>query len=61
MVFVTTKSEIDEGKATKLSIVDWSCKKLARVCRSSLSAEAQASTAAIDTLEWICATRTMRS
>ena len=34
LVLVATKSEIDEGKAMKLSIVDWSSKKLARVCRS---------------------------
>ena len=53
LVFAASRQEIEEGLAMKLSIVDWSSKKLARVCRSSLSSEAQAATAAIDTLEWI--------
>ena len=35
-----------------LTIVDWHSKKLVRMCRSSLAAEAQASAAAVDELEW---------
>ena len=35
-----------------LIMVDWSSKKLDRMCRSSLSAEAQAAANAVDSLEW---------
>ena len=53
LVFLCSKDEMLEGKAMKISIVDWSSKKLNRVCRSSLSAEAQSATAAVDALEWV--------
>ena len=52
LLFVAGYEEIEAGYAMKLSIMDWSSKKLQRICRSSLSAESQAATAAIDALEW---------
>ena len=52
MIFVAGHEEIEAGYAMKLSILDWCSKKLQRICRSSLSAEAQAATHAIDALEW---------
>lgn len=53
LIFLCSKDEMIEGKGMKISIIDWSSKKLARVCRSSLSAEAQSATAAVDSLEWV--------
>ena len=52
LIFLAAQDELDEGRAMKISLVDWSSKKLSRVCRSSLSAEAQSAAAAIDALEW---------
>lgn len=52
LLFVAGHEEIEAGYAMKLSIVDWCSKKLQRICRSSLSAESQAATSAIDALEW---------
>ena len=39
-----------DGGVCDFSILDWSCKKLPRVARSSLSAEAQAATIAVGEL-----------
>ena len=52
LLFVASHEEIEAGHAMKLSILDWGSKKLQRICRSSLSAESQAATSAIDVLEW---------
>ncbi len=52
LLFVANNEEIEAGYAMKLSILDWGSKKLQRICRSSLSAESQAATSAIDVLEW---------
>ena len=38
--------------AVPVVILDWSSRQLDRMARSSFSAEAQAATAAIDTLDW---------
>ena len=40
------------GAARPLVCLDWGSKKLPRVCRSSLSAEAQAAALAVDRMEW---------
>ena len=52
LLFVGGHEEIEAGYAMKLTVVDWCSKKLQRICRSSLSAESQAATQAIDALEW---------
>ena len=43
---------IGGSKPLPLTVVDWSSRKLTRICRSSLSAEVQTLAAAIDSLEW---------
>ena len=53
LIFLASKQELNNGEAMKLSIIDWASRKLARICRSSLSAESQSASAAIDQLEWI--------
>ena len=53
IIFIASKEEINEGRAMKLSVLDWSSRKLARVCRSSLAAEAQSASVAVDALEWL--------
>ena len=52
ITFVATEAEIGGNKPFPLTVIDWSSRKLTRVCRSSLSAEAQTLAAAIDSLEW---------
>ena len=52
ITFVATEAEIGGSKPFPLTVIDWSSRKLTRVCRSSLSAEAQTLAAAIDSLEW---------
>ena len=51
LIFVATASaaELESEKPFPLTILDW----LPRMCRSSLSAEAQASAGAVDEVEWI--------
>ena len=53
VMFVATEEEINSGKPMPLTLIDWHSRKLTRMCRSSLSAEAQAAAAAVDELEWI--------
>ena len=36
-----------------LTVIDWASKRLTRVCRSSLAAEAQTLAMAVDSLEWL--------
>ena len=52
LMFLASKEELESGKPFPLTVFDWSSKKLVRMCRSSLSAEAQASSIAVDELEW---------
>ena len=52
LIFAASESELRSGDPINMTIVDWHSKKLVRMCRSSLSAEAQASAAAVDELEW---------
>lgn len=52
LMFLSSQAELDAGEPFPLTIIDWSSKKLVRMCRSSLSAEAQAATIAVDELEW---------
>ena len=52
MMFLSSQAELDSRDPFPLTIVDWSSKKLTRMCRSSLSAEAQSATIAVDELEW---------
>ena len=49
---MSSRSEIAGEAPFPLTVVDWASKKLVRMCRSSLSAEAQAATIAVDELEW---------
>ena len=52
VIFVATEEEINSGSPMPLTLIDWHSRKLTRMCRSSLSAEAQAAAAAVDGLEW---------
>jgi hypothetical protein len=52
LIFAASESELRSGAPFNMTIIDWHSKKLVRMCRSSLSAEAQASAAAVDELEW---------
>ena len=52
LLFISSEKEIGGDKPFPLTVVDWVSRKLPRVCRSSLSAEAQIMTTAVDTLEW---------
>ncbi|CAK0861054.1 unnamed protein product [Prorocentrum cordatum] len=52
MIFAIEDDRIDDGQATFLVIIDWTSKKLVRICRSSLSGEAQAAANAVDALEF---------
>ena len=51
-IFLISEECLRAGSACPLVILDWSSKKLVRMCRSSLSAEAQSAANAIDMLEW---------
>ena len=52
LIFAASESELRSGAPFNMTISDWHSKKLVRMCRSSLSAEARASAAAVDELEW---------
>ena len=52
LVFLCNHEELSSEKPMPLTILQWQSKKLQRICRSSLSAEAQAAAAAVDELEW---------
>ena len=52
LMFLSSQAELDSCEPFPLTILDWSSKKLVRMCRSSLSAEAQSATIAVDELEW---------
>ena len=43
---------VETGEPMPVIILDWASRKLPRVCRSSLAAEAQAGAIAVDQLEW---------
>ena len=43
---------MNAGKPFPLTIISWHSRKLNRMCRSSLSAEAQSAASAIDEVEW---------
>ena len=53
LLFVASANELASEKPMALTILDWQSRKLPRMCRSSLSAESQASSAAVDELEWL--------
>ena len=52
MMFIADRAELESHKPFPLTVIDWASKKLVRMCRSSLSAEAQSATIAVDELEW---------
>ena len=51
-MFAMDEEGLKTGEARPLVVVDWASRKLPRVCRSSLAAEAQAACIAVDALEW---------
>ena len=53
--YIVYAADVDlvSGKEAKFSIIDWKSWKLKRVCRSSLAAETQAFSDALDQLNWI--------
>ena len=53
LTFIASEAELQSAKPFPLTVIDWHSKKLVRMCRSSLSAEAQASSLAVDELEWV--------
>ena len=53
IIFVTNSEELNGTKPFPLTVIDWASKRLTRVCRSSLAAEAQTMAMAIDSLEWL--------
>ena len=53
LIFVANETELTQGKPMPLTIVDWASRKLQRMCRSSLAAEAQSAAIAVDELEWM--------
>ena len=53
LIFVANTDEINNGKPFPLTVIDWASKRLTRVCRSSLAAEAQTLAMAVDSLEWL--------
>lgn len=52
-IIATADPRVLQGETVDLQIVDWSSRKLPRVCRSSLSAEAQAAGIAVDAMEYV--------
>lgn len=52
LIFANSEEEMVNGDVMPIAILDSHSKKLTRMCRSSLSAEDQASAAAVDELEW---------
>ena len=53
VIFAASRGEVEADKPFKLTTLDWSSKRLTRVCRSSLAAETQAAANAVDELEWL--------
>jgi hypothetical protein len=53
LTFIANDQEMKLGKPMQLTILDWASRKLQRMCRSSLSAEAQSAAIAVDELEWL--------
>ena len=52
MIFASNEEQLLSGEPMPLTMIDWHSRKLHRMCRSSMAAEAQASAAAVDELEW---------
>ncbi|CAK0890715.1 unnamed protein product, partial [Prorocentrum cordatum] len=52
-IFVGPEDELNAGTPTPFVAMEWAPKKLARLCRSSLSAEAQAAAMGADSLMWV--------
>ncbi|CAK0856800.1 unnamed protein product [Prorocentrum cordatum] len=52
-IFVGPEDELNAGTPTPFVAMEWASKKLARLCRSSLSAEAQAAALEADSLMWV--------
>ena len=52
IMFLASHEEMESDEPFPLTIFDWASKKLVRMCRSSLSAEAQSAAIAVDELEW---------
>ncbi|CAK0900583.1 unnamed protein product [Prorocentrum cordatum] len=52
-IFVGPADELNAGTPTPFVAMEWASKKLARLCRSSLSAEAQAAAMGADSLMWV--------
>ena len=52
LMFIADKSELESHQPFPLTVIDWASKKLVKMRRSSLSAEGQASTIAVDEIEW---------
>ena len=53
VIFVASQEEIDSAKPFRLTVADWSSRRLQRVRWSSLAAETQAAATAVDELEWV--------
>ena len=51
LIFAIDEDGIVNGNTKPLVVLDWASRKIKRVCRSSLSAEAQAACVAVDALE----------
>ena len=51
-MFIINEGNFDDGQPCPLTIIDWCSRKLVRMCRSSLPAEAHAAANAVDALEW---------
>ena len=52
LLFAMDEAGMKSGEARPLVVIDWCSRKLPRMCRSSLSAEAQSGCIAVDALEW---------
>ena len=52
-MFAGSRSDVNSGSKQILIVMDWSSKKLTRVARSSLTAEAQGGANGVDALEWL--------
>ncbi|CAK0898302.1 unnamed protein product, partial [Prorocentrum cordatum] len=52
-IFVGPEGELNAGTPTPFVAMEWASKKLVRLCRSSLSAEAQAAALGADSLMWV--------
>ncbi|CAK0791255.1 unnamed protein product [Prorocentrum cordatum] len=52
-IFVGPEDELNAGAPTPFVAMEWASKKLVRLCKSSLSAEAQAAAMGADSLMWV--------